>query len=121
AGPTPQAGVPDRLLGRANPIRRAEGVVKGAAVEVSAHHASLAAEGIGLAEELLSEALVAGGSEHPDGGFEPLGENDSIGQRGAEPRRDREAVLGVEVVLVLTEKRQSGFPPEMLVRSGPGW
>jgi hypothetical protein len=65
---------------------------------------------VGLAEKLLSEALVAGGREHPHGGFEPLGENDSIGERRAEPRRDRETVLRIEVVLVLTEKRQGGLP-----------
>jgi hypothetical protein len=64
------------------------------------------------AEEPLGEAARSRGREHPDGGLEPFGENDSIGQRRAEPRRDREAVLRVEVVLVLTEKRQSGLPLE---------
>ena len=66
------------------------------------------AERVGLAEEALREVLVAAGREHPDGGVQPLGENDSISERRAEPRRDREAVLRVEIVLVLTEKRQVG-------------
>src|SRR5690349_15177057 len=108
AGSLPQAGVLDQLLGQADSPRRVQGVVEGAAVEVAPHHPALPAERIGLAEELLGEALVARGREHPDGGFESLSENDSIGQRRAEPRRDREAVLRVEVVLVLTQKRQSG-------------
>ena len=95
-------------------------------VEVAAHHPAAATERVGLAEELLREPLVAGGCEHPNGGLEPFGENDSISKRRAEPRRDREAVLRVEIVLVLTKERQSGLPLRRsswtpLVRSGPGW
>ncbi len=66
--------------------------------------------GLVSAQELLREVLVAVGREHPDGGVEPFGENDSISERRAEPRGDREAVLRIEIVLVLTEKRQSGVP-----------
>src|SRR5262249_59806553 len=100
----------DQRLRQPDTAGGVQGVVERAAVEVAAHQAALPAERVGLAEELLREALVARGREHPDGGFEAFRENDSIGERRAEPGRDREAVLRVEVVLVLTEKRQVGFP-----------
>src|SRR4051794_6686242 len=110
----------DQLLRQADATRGVQGVVEGAPVEVASHHAALPSERIGLAEELLREPLVARGREHPDGGFEALRENDSIGQRRAEPRRNREAVLRVEVVLVLTEKRQVGFLQRCWFGAGRG-
>ena len=55
-------------------------------------------------EEALGELLELLGRMHPDAGVEALGENNSVGERGAEARRNREAILGVEAVLVETPK-----------------
>src|SRR4029077_14193582 len=116
----PQARVLDQLLRQAEAAGGVKRVVEGAAVEVAAQHAAALAERVGLAEKGLREVLVAPGREHPDGGVQPFGENDSISERRAEPRRDREAVLRVEIVLVLTEKRQVGPSPEVVGLFGAG-
>src|SRR3954447_14080578 len=125
AGALAQAGVLDQLLRQADAAGGVQGLVEGAPVKVAPQHAAALAERVGLPQERLREVLVAAGREHPDRGVEALGENDSISQGRAEPRWDREAVLSVEIVLVLTEKRQVGFlfRGEGLVfvfRSGPG-
>jgi hypothetical protein len=58
---------------------------------------------------------------HPDPGVEPLGENDSIGKRSPEARRNGEPVLGIEVVLVETPERHCGrvLSERGLKRVGP--
>ncbi len=66
--------------------------------------ARVAAEGAVRREEALGELLELLGRVHPDAGVEALGENDSVGEGGPEPRRNREAILGVETVLVEAPK-----------------
>ena len=58
--------------------------------------------------ESCSNSLVV---MHPDAGVEALGENDAVSEGGAEPRRNREAVLGVEAVLVETPKSHPRWVP----------
>jgi hypothetical protein len=62
----------------------------------------VAAEGAVRREEAVGELLELLGRVHPDAGVEALGENDAVSERGAEARGNREAILGVEAVLVET-------------------
>ena len=62
--------------------------------------------GLSSDEDLLLESRVVGRRVHLDAGVEAGGENHSIGERRSKPGRDREPVLGVEAVLVVTAKRQ---------------
>jgi hypothetical protein len=59
-------------------------------------------------EEAVGELLELRGGVHPDAGVEALGENDAVGERGAEPRGNRESILGIEAVLVETPKCHLG-------------
>jgi hypothetical protein len=52
--------------------------------------------------------LELGGGVNPDAGVEALGQNHTIGERGAEPRRHREPILRIETVLVETPKSHLG-------------
>ena len=79
-------------------------------MEAAAQQAGVAAEGAVRREEAVGELLELGGRVDPDAGVEALGENHSVGERGAEPRRHRESILGVEAVLVETPKCQLGGP-----------
>jgi hypothetical protein len=58
---------------------------------------------------------------HPDAGVEALGENDSISEGSPKARRNRKAVLGIEVVLVETPERHCGrvLSERGLKRVGP--
>ena len=105
-----EAGVLDQRLGQADAPGRVELVVEGAAVEAAAQAAGVFAEGAVRREEAVRELLELGGRVHPDTGVEALGENNSVGERRAEARRNREAILGIETVLVETPKSHSrGF------------
>jgi hypothetical protein len=55
-------------------------------------------------------ARVVAHREHLDAGVEAGGQNNSFRQRGPEAGRDREPVLRVEVVLVLTAESQEREP-----------
>jgi hypothetical protein len=55
-----------------------------------------------------------------DAGVKALGENNSIGERRAEPGRDREAILGVETVLVEAPESQP-VSPFSLARAEMTW
>src|SRR5438477_4653158 len=90
-----------------------------ATVKAPSHHPAGAAQGIQLSEHLLLEAGVLGGRIHLDAGVEPRGENHSVGESCPEPRGDREAVVGVEAVLVVAAKRQSWGPSVEMDPSGP--
>ena len=70
--------------------------------------AGVAPEGAVRREEAVGELLELLGRVHPDAGVEALGENDSVGERGAEPRGNREAILGIETVLVETPESHLG-------------
>ena len=95
-------GVLDQRLGDADAPGRIELLVKGAAVEAAAQAARVLAEGAVRREEAVGELLELVGRVHPDAGVEAFGENDAVGERCAEPRGNREAILGVEAVLVET-------------------
>ena len=75
-------------------------------MEAAAHAPGVATEGAVGRDEGVGELLEGLGRVHPDTGVEALGENDSIGERGAEPRRNREAVLRIKTVFVKTPESQ---------------
>ena len=77
-------------------------------VEAPLHHPPLAAERVELGERSAARVVVTLRRVDLDAGVEARRENHSIGQRRPEAGRDREPVLGVEAVLVLTAKRQRG-------------
>src|SRR5680860_1833618 len=99
-----EAGVLDQRLGHADAAGRVELLVEGAAVEAAAQTARVLAERAVRREEALGELLELRGRMHPDAGVEAFGENDPVGERRPKARGDREAILGVEAVLVETPK-----------------
>ena len=66
--------------------------------------------GLSSASTCCSKRAYSAGRIDLDAGVEAGGENHPIGQRRPEAGRDREPVLGVEAVLVLTAKRQPWGP-----------
>ena len=80
-------------------------------MESAAQAAGVLSEWAVWGEEAVGELLELAGRIHPDAGVEAFGENDPIGEGRPEPRRNREAVLGVEAVLVETAKRHSPWVP----------
>src|SRR5262249_53799302 len=102
-----QLRVVDQRFRDPDPTGRVELLVEGAAVEAAAEAARVLSERAVRGEEAIRELLELAGRIHPDAGVEALGENDSVGEGRAEPRRNREAVLGVEAVLVETPKSHS--------------
>ncbi len=103
-----QARMLDQRLGHADAPGGVELLVEGAAVEAAAKLARIAPEGAVRREEAVGELLELLGRVHPDAGVEALGENDPIGEGGPEPGRNREAILGIETVLVETPKCHAG-------------
>ena len=103
-----EAGVLDQRLGDADAPGGVELLVEGAAVEAAAQLARVAPEGAVRREEAVGELLELRGRVHPDAGVEALGENDAVGERGPEPRGNREPILGIEAVLVETPKCHLG-------------
>src|SRR6185295_17635339 len=103
-----EAGVLDQRLGDADAPGGVERFVEGAAMEAAAKLARVPPEGAVRREEAVGELLELLGRVHPDAGVETLGENDSVGKRSPEARRNREPVLGIEVVLVETPERHCG-------------
>ena len=101
-----EGGVGDQVLRDPHPSRGVECLVVRAAVEAPSHHSPIAAQRIELRQDLLLESRVVGRRIHLDAGVQTGAENHSIGERGSKPGRDRKPVLGVEVVLVVTAKRQ---------------
>src|SRR3954454_4401609 len=97
---TGEAGVLDQRPGHPDATGGGELLVEGAAVEAAAQLARVAPEGAVRREEAVGELLELLGRVHPDAGVEALGENNPIGERRPDPRRDGEAILGVETVLV---------------------
>ena len=85
-------------------------------MEAAAQAAGVAAEGAVRGEEAVRELLELLGRVHPDAGVEALGENDAVSESRTEPGGNREAVLGVEAVLVLAAERQlrRAFPSVVL-------
>ena len=75
-------------------------------MEAALGAAPLAVERVEVGEEALLDGGVGALGIDLDAGLEPLGENDSFGERGSEAGRDRDPVLGVEAVLVLAAERQ---------------
>jgi hypothetical protein len=61
-------------------------------------------------EEAIGERLELAGRVHPDAGVEALGKNNAVREGHAEPGRNREAILGVEAVLVKTPKCHPWVP-----------
>ena len=80
-------------------------------MEAAAQTARVLAERAVRGEEAVGELLELAGRIHPDAGVKALGENDAVSEGGAEPRRNREAILGVEAVLVETAKSHSPWVP----------
>ena len=99
-----EAGVLDQRLGHADAAGGVELLVEGAAVEAAAQLARVAAEGAVRREEAVGELLELLGRVHPDAGVEALGQNNAVGEGGPEPGGNREAILGIETVLVETPK-----------------
>ena len=68
------------------------------------------AEGAVRREEAVGELLELLGRVHPDAGVEALGQNNAVGEGGPEPGGNREAILGIETVLVEAPKCHLGIP-----------
>ena len=88
-------------------------------MEAAAQAAGVLAEGAVGSEEAVGELLELRGRVHPDAGVEAFGENDAVGERRPEARRNREAILGIETVLVETPKSHSrGFLSAVRLEAG---
>ena len=110
-----EAGVLDQVLWQADAASRVERLVDRACVEAPLHAPALTRKRVQACEEALLEGRVGVDRVDLDTGIEPLRENNSIRHRRSESGRDRDAVLRVEAVLMLTAKRQfsenlSGLP-----------
>ena len=99
-----EAGVLDQVLGEPHPPGGVERLVRGRGVEAPVHHPALAPEPVEVGEKARAPVFITLRREDLDAGVEPGDENDSLRERAAPARRDREPVLGVEAVLVLTAK-----------------
>jgi hypothetical protein len=110
AGPFLEPGVLDEVLGDADASGGVERLVMRAGVEAPTHDPPVAAERVEVGEDALLEASVLAGGENVDAGVEARREHHPIGKGRPEARGDRQAVLGVEVVLVLAAKRQPWGP-----------
>ena len=71
---------------------------------------ALGAERAEPGEEALRELVESIHRVEVDAGVEALGENNPVGERRTEPGRHREAVLGVEAVLVAAAKSHRWSP-----------
>ena len=111
----------DQRLRHADATGGVELLVEGAAVEATAQRPRVAPEGAVRREEAVGELLELLGRVHPDAGVEALGENNAIGKRRSEPGGDREAILGIETVLVEAPEchRLGPFSPGLGSELGP--
>src|SRR5260221_9826858 len=110
-----EAGVLDQRLGDADAARRIELLVEGATVETAARGAPVLAERAVRREEAVGQLLELLGRVRPDAGVEAFRQNNPVGERGPEARGNREAILGVEAVLVETPKC---YPVDSFLRPG---
>ena len=115
-----QVGVVDQVLGEPHAAGRVERLVGGGGVEAPVHHPALLAEPVEVGEKALRPVFITLRRVELDAGVEAGDENDPVGERPAPAGRDREPVLGVEVVVVLTAKGHLLGTMER-GRSGPEW
>ena len=116
--PVAQSLLGDRRAVDAHPPGGVQRLILRRGVEAPVHHPALAAEPVEIGEEPLAELFITTRRVELDAGVEAGNQNDALRQRDPEAGRDRDPVLGVEAVLVLTAECQWLEERE---KSGPEW